>query len=149
MISGLQWTLKTVAAAAEAELNDDSALRERLLEAEMQREMGEISDDEFALIERDLLQAIREIKARREGGSGAIAFSAGQPIEAGDGSLFQVDAEVTGDFYEEPDRSASEPTAGAPSQQTTPSRAAEGPAETIGTTRKVRTRRTTRTTRTK
>ena len=81
MISGIQWTLKTVIAAAEAEMNDDSALRDRLLEAEMQREMGEISDDEFAEIEADLLQAIREIKERREGGSGAFAFGAGSTRE--------------------------------------------------------------------
>ncbi len=32
-------------------MNDDTALREQLLEAEMQREMGEISDEEFAEIE--------------------------------------------------------------------------------------------------
>jgi len=133
MISGIQWTLKTVVAAAEAELNDDTALRERLLEAEMQREMGEITDDEFADIERDLLQAIREIKERREGGSGAFALSSGQPIEAGEGSLFQVEAEVTGHFYEQPDRAGrSEPAAGTPSE----------PRRTTRTTRTTRTART-------
>ena len=139
MISGIQWTLKTVVAAAEAELNDDTALRQRLLESEMQREMGEITDDEFADIERDLLQAIRGIKERREGGSGAFALSAGQPIEAGAGSLFQVEAEVTGHFYEEPDRSdGPEPAAGTPSE----------PRRMPLTSERSRTSRTTRTTRT-
>ena len=61
MISGIQWALKTVITAAEAEMNDDSALREQLLEVEMRREMGEISDAEFADIEADLLARIREI----------------------------------------------------------------------------------------
>lgn len=106
MISGIQWALKTVVSAAEAEMNDDSALRDRLLEAEMQREMGEISDEEFAGIEADLLQAIREIKERREGGSGAFAFGPSQPLEAGEDTKFQIEAEVSGDFYGAPDTTA-------------------------------------------
>src|SRR3954464_9819921 len=104
MIAGIQWTLKTVVAAAEAEMNDDGALRDRLLEAEMQREMGEMTDEEYAAIEADLLQAIRQIKERREGGSGAFAFS-GQPLEAGADSRFEVEAEVAGDFHGDWNRS--------------------------------------------
>jgi Gas vesicle protein G len=106
MISGIQWALQTALTAAEAEMNDDSALRDRLLEAEMQREMGEISDAEFADIEADLLQAIREIKERREGGSGALAFGGAQPLETGGDSHFQIEAEVSGDFYGAPDTQA-------------------------------------------
>src|SRR6188472_1561730 len=93
MISGIRWALQTVLTAAEAEMNDDSALRDRLLEAEMQREMGEISDQEFADIEADLLRAIRDIKTRREGGSGALAFGDGQPIETGEDGHFRIEAE--------------------------------------------------------
>ena len=52
-------------------MNDDTVLREQLLEAEMRREMGEISDEEFRDIEADLLARIREIKERREGGQRA------------------------------------------------------------------------------
>jgi Gas vesicle protein G len=103
MISGIQWALQTVVTAAEAEMNDDSALRDRLLEAEMQREMGEISDAEFGEIEADLLRAIREIKERRDGGSGALAFGGAQPLETGEDSRFQIEAEVSGDFYGAPD----------------------------------------------
>src|SRR5678815_2409668 len=72
MISGIRWALETALTAAEAEMNDDSVLREQLLETEMRREMGEISDAEFSEIETDLLARIREIRARREGGSGPI-----------------------------------------------------------------------------
>jgi hypothetical protein len=100
LIDGISWTLRTVVTAAEAEMNDDTALREQLLAAEMQREMGEITDEDFVEIERDLLARIREIKERREGGSGPIAFGAGQPIEAGEDSRFQVEASVSGDFYD-------------------------------------------------
>ena len=97
MISGIQWALKTVITAAEAEMNDDSALREQLLEVEMRREMGEISEAEFADIEADLLARNREIKERREG-SGPIAD--GQPMETSADTVFQVEASVSGDFYD-------------------------------------------------
>jgi hypothetical protein len=98
MISGIRWTLETVVKAAEAEMNDDTALREQLLEAEMRREMGEITDDEFAEVEADLLARIREIKERREG-AGPLAFGA-QPMETSPDSRFQVEASVSGDFYD-------------------------------------------------
>jgi hypothetical protein len=103
MISGISWALRTVVAAAEAEMNDDSALREALLEAEMRREIGEISDDEFADIEADLLARIREIKERREGGSGPIAFGAEEPMETSADSRFQVEVSVSGDFHDPAD----------------------------------------------
>jgi hypothetical protein len=100
MISGIRWAIETVVTAAEAEMNDDSALRDQLLEAEMRREMGEIDDEEFRELETSLLARIREIKERREGGSGPIAFGTNEPIEAGPGSTFQIEAEVSGDFHE-------------------------------------------------
>jgi Gas vesicle protein G len=103
MIDGISWVLRTVTTAAEAEMNDDTALREQLLAAEMQRELGEITDEEFADIERDLLTRIREIKERREGGSGALEFGAGTPIETDAESRFQIEATVSGDFHQPAD----------------------------------------------
>src|ERR1700741_5220466 len=100
MIDGIWWAMKTVVTAAEAEMNDDTALREQLLAAEMQREMGEITDEDFEEIERDLLARIREIKERREGGSGPLAFGEGQPIETGEDGRFQIEASISGDFHE-------------------------------------------------
>jgi hypothetical protein len=98
-LSGFRWVLDTVATAADAERNDDTALREQLLAAEMRREMGEISDEEFAEFEADLLTRIREIKERREGGTGPIAFGAGAGEASADAG-FSVEATVSGDFHE-------------------------------------------------
>jgi hypothetical protein len=98
MISGLRWVMNTVVTAAESEMNDDTALREQLLDAEMRREMGEISDQEFGDLEADLLTRIREIKERREGGSGPLSMGA-QPIETNADSTFQIEASVSGDFH--------------------------------------------------
>jgi hypothetical protein len=67
LIGSIRFVLDKVIAAAETELQDDSALRDRLLEAQMRLELGEISDEEFSEIERDVLMAIREIKGRQQG----------------------------------------------------------------------------------
>jgi len=91
--------MNTVVTAAEAEMNDDTALREQLLDAEMRREMGELSDEEFQEIEADVLTRIREIKERREGGSGPLSMGAA-PIETTADSRFQIEASVSGDFHE-------------------------------------------------
>ncbi len=100
LIDGISWALRTAVTAAEAEMNDDTALREQLLAAEMQREMGEITDEDFAELERDVLARIREIKERREGGSGPLAFGQGEPIETTEDSRFQIEASISGDFHE-------------------------------------------------
>jgi hypothetical protein len=68
LIGSLRFVLEKVAAAADAELHDDTALREQLLEARMRLELGELSDDEFAGIERDILARIRELKGEQPGG---------------------------------------------------------------------------------
>jgi hypothetical protein len=67
LIGSLRFVLDKVIAAAETEARDDSSLREMLLEAQMRLELGEITEQEFAEIERDVLLAIREIKGRAQG----------------------------------------------------------------------------------
>ena len=62
LIGSLRFVLDKVVQAAEAEMQDDSALREQLLEAQMRLELGEITDAEFVEIEQDVLARIREIK---------------------------------------------------------------------------------------
>jgi hypothetical protein len=71
-IGGLRFVLDKVAAAAEAELNDDTALREQLLEAQMRYELGELSEEDYARTERALLDRIREIRQQRQGESVTI-----------------------------------------------------------------------------
>lgn len=81
-------------------MNDDTVLREQLLEAEMRREMEEISEEEFQAVEADLLARIREIKQRREGGAGPLTTGGALPIETSPDSTFEIEASVTGDFYD-------------------------------------------------
>src|ERR1051325_10509519 len=72
IISGVRFVLDKVAAAVETELNDDSVLRERLLEAQMRVEMGAMTQDEFDEVEDDILARIREIKERQRGGESGV-----------------------------------------------------------------------------
>ena len=67
LIGSIRFVLEKVVAAAEAEAQDDTSIHEQLLEAQMQLELGEISDEEFAGIERDLLARIRELKGPQHG----------------------------------------------------------------------------------
>ncbi len=88
LVGGVRFILKKIADAAEAELDDDTVLREELLKAEMQLELGEITAGEFAEIERVLLDRIRQIQERRSGG---------QPLSPLDARVTGVEAHVGGD----------------------------------------------------
>jgi hypothetical protein len=90
LIGSLRFVLDKVVQAAETEAQDDSALRDQLLEAQMRLELGEISDDEFREIERDVLAAIREIKRPRQE---ALTMSASDKITGVDIESFDTDEE--------------------------------------------------------
>ena len=86
LIGSLRFVLDKIVAAAEAEAHDDTALREQLLEAQMRLELGEITDEEFAETERDILAAIREIKRPQQG---AISMSPTDKITGVDIDTFE------------------------------------------------------------
>ena len=88
LVGSLRFVLDKVVQAAEAEMQDDSALRDQLLEAQMRLELGEITDDEFAAIERDVIAAIREIKGTQQG---PISMSPQDKISGVDIESFESD----------------------------------------------------------
>ena len=63
LVNGISFVLDKVATIADKELNDPEHQRERLLEAQMKLEAGEMTDEEFEAIEKDVFERIREIKA--------------------------------------------------------------------------------------
>jgi hypothetical protein len=71
IIAGVRFVLDKVVAAVETEMNDDGVLRERLLDAQMRVELGEMTQAEFDELEADILVRIREIKERQRGGESA------------------------------------------------------------------------------
>jgi hypothetical protein len=69
LVGGIKFVLGKLAAAVEAELNDDSHLREELLAAQMRLELGELTTEEFAGFEAEVLVRLREIRERKLGES--------------------------------------------------------------------------------
>ena len=91
LIGGIRFVLDKVAAAVDQEMNDEGRLREELLAAQMRYELGEMSEEDFAEFEEDILLRLREIRDREReeaGGAGAMSFQPGQ---------FDVDVSFTAD----------------------------------------------------
>jgi Gas vesicle protein G len=87
LVGGIKFVLGKVAAAVEAELNDDSHLREELLAAQMRLELGEMTQKEFAVFEADVLVRLREIRERQLG-------EAAHPMKPGEFKVVGVEATV-------------------------------------------------------
>jgi len=68
LVGGVRFVLDKIAAAVDAELWSEDAVREELLAAQMRLELGEISDDEFAALETALARRLREIREHQRGG---------------------------------------------------------------------------------
>jgi gas vesicle protein GvpG len=72
IIAGVRFVLDKVVAAVDAEMNDETVLRERLLDGQMRVELGELTQQEYDVLEEDILAGIREIKERQRGGESAV-----------------------------------------------------------------------------
>ncbi|HXW03750.1 MAG TPA: gas vesicle protein GvpG [Vicinamibacterales bacterium] len=91
LIGGIRFVLDKIATAVDAELNDETALRDELLAAQMRLELGELTDGQFRVIEVDVLARLREVRDRRQG--------AGTASLSGDYRITGVDATVEGDEH--------------------------------------------------
>lgn len=85
LVGGLRFVLDKLAQVADQELNDVDRLRERLLAAQMQHELGELDDAGLAAVEAEVLSRLRELEAARRAAGG----------DAGGGPL-PPDAKVAG-----------------------------------------------------
>jgi hypothetical protein len=66
-VKGFKFILGQIQKLADQELNDESVIKERLLELQMRLELEEISDEEFREREADLFARLRVLKARQLG----------------------------------------------------------------------------------
>jgi hypothetical protein len=100
IISGVKFVLTRLAEAVEAEMYDESHLREELLAAQMKLELGEIDEEEFTAIEEQVLAGLREIGERKRG----ISRDAAGP-RTGPGGKFTIESVSADlDHREEPER---------------------------------------------
>jgi hypothetical protein len=74
LIDGLKFVLDKLVQVVDAELNDDTVLRERLLDAQMKLELGDLSLEEFNDIEHDVFARLREL---RGGHTAPISMTSG------------------------------------------------------------------------
>ena len=64
-VNGFKFILGQVQKMADQELNDDTVIKEQLLELQMRLELDEISDEEYKVREADLFARLRAIKMRQ------------------------------------------------------------------------------------
>jgi hypothetical protein len=89
LIDGLGFVLDKLRAVAEEELGDDKVLREQLLHAQMRLELGELSAKEFAAIERDIFDRLRELRGAQPSALSMTSGSSRVSVEA------SVDDDIT------------------------------------------------------
>jgi len=82
LIGGLRFVLDKLVAVAQAELQDDTVLRERLLNAQMRLELGELTNEEFTEIERDVFDRIRERRGAQPSAISMVSGDARVSVEA-------------------------------------------------------------------
>ncbi len=64
-VNGFKFILGQIQKMADQELNDDTLIKEQLLELQMRKELDEISDEEFAEREAELFARLRAIRQRQ------------------------------------------------------------------------------------
>jgi hypothetical protein len=72
LFGGLSFVLDKLATVVDQELNDESRLHQTLMEAQMRFELGEIDAEEFAGIERTVIDRLRDLRAERDAGAPAL-----------------------------------------------------------------------------
>ena len=87
LIDGLGFVFDKIRVAAEAEQDDEGRLREALLEGQTRLETGDMSEDDYAALERDVLDRLSAVRRRRQGGDDTVAGS----------RVTGVDVQFTGD----------------------------------------------------
>lgn len=64
-VKGVVWVAEKVAEQAERELYDEGAVRGKLMELEIQFDLGEISQEAFEAAEEELLARLKVIRERQ------------------------------------------------------------------------------------
>jgi hypothetical protein len=65
-IAGFNWILRQIKTVADDELFNDQPWKERLIELQMMREVGDITEEQYKQEEAKVFAALRDIRARKE-----------------------------------------------------------------------------------
>ncbi|MBV9209217.1 MAG: gas vesicle protein GvpG [Acidobacteria bacterium] len=100
-VNGFKFILGQIQKMADQELNDDTLIKEQLLELQMRLELDEISDEEYAAQEAELFARLRAIKERQ--------LELLHQVHTADSSSFVIEAggDDEGGFWEAGERDES------------------------------------------
>lgn len=65
-VAGFKWVMRQIQTMADEELMNDQPWKERLIELQMMLEIGDLTEEQYAVEEKIVFQALRDIRARRE-----------------------------------------------------------------------------------
>jgi len=84
-VNGFKFILSQIQQMADRELNDETVIKEQLLELQMRLELEEVSEEEYAAAEAELFARLRAVKARQLEALGRVhtAESSSIVIESG------------------------------------------------------------------
>lgn len=82
LVGGLRFVFDKLAQVADQELNDTDSLRERLLSAQMQHELGELDEEGLAAVEAEVLGRLRELEEARRAQQGGDVSGGPLPPDA-------------------------------------------------------------------
>ena len=91
-IDGMKFVFRTLAKVAEEQYTDDSAVKQRLLELQVQLENGELNEEQYVKEEAAILRELREIENRKREMAGVPPEGATSPLSGtvGEGSSASV-----------------------------------------------------------
>jgi hypothetical protein len=91
-IDGMKFVFRTLAKVAEEQYTDDSAVKQRLLELQVQLENGELNEEQYVKEEAAILRELREIENRKREMAGVPPEGATGPLSGtvGEGSSASV-----------------------------------------------------------
>ena len=97
-VNGFKFILTQIQKIADQELNDDTLIKEQLLELQMRLELDEIGEEEYKEREAELFARLRVIKARQ--------MEMLQQVHTADSSAFVIEAggDDEGEFWEPTER---------------------------------------------
>ena len=64
-LSGFKFIMRTLIKTAEEEWTNDAPLKEELLQLQIKLENGDITEDEYVALERDVLMRLREVQRHK------------------------------------------------------------------------------------
>ena len=87
LIDGLGFVFDKIRVAADADRDDEPRLHEALLDGQTRLEAGDLSEDDYAALERDILERLGAARRRRQGEATSVTNS----------RVTGIDVQFTGD----------------------------------------------------